>query len=222
MFRDADQHQHWLAIARRYTPAGIDAADVLQQASLAAIKARRFDLSSSADQRYFRGILRKTAWAMRRAEVRRRRREQSQPSPGIRSARVERESAPDLSQLPQSLQAVANLVMANLDQNEIHSALGIGNEALRRRLSDLRRYIERHSMTLDAFESARKARHEADPSDIGLMRQALIHWLSGWPESRSAIGTVDPDGHLIDFTGTSTPDPTNPDQPTTEGRNEGP
>lgn len=212
MLSPAD-HDHWLRIARKYTRAGIDAADVLQEACLAAMKAGRTDLSTPQNQRYFRGILRKTAWSMMRADTRRKRHEQAQP--------LEKEAAPapeagppDLSVLLPSLQGVANLVLANLDRDEIRSALGITDDALRRRLADLRRYIEKHSLTYETFEAAAHANAQLAPEDVGLIRRALLQWVGR--TGQGAIGTVDPDGHLIAISQKLKSNLTNPPRPATE------
>jgi DNA-directed RNA polymerase specialized sigma24 family protein len=213
----AAEHDRWLRIARKYTRAGIEASDVLQEACLAAMRSGRADLSTPPNQRYFRGIIRKTAWAMMRADTRRKRHEQSQPFTDKTEVGVDSNGAPDLSQLPISLQAVGNLVMANLDRNEIRAALGISDDALRRRLADLRRHIEKHSLSFEAFESTIRAHQQLAPEDVGLIRQALLQWLKHGSGTQNAVATVDPDGHLIAIKEKS-PDPlTNLPPPATEG-----
>lgn len=211
---NAAEQDHWLRVARRYASPGIDAADVLQEACIAAMKARRTDLSTPQNQRYFRGIIRKTAWAMRRAEVRRQRHERSQPDPTVTSAEVESTAAPDLSSLPTSLQAVANLVMANLDRDELRAALSISDDALRRRLSDLRRHLEADPFARERLLATTASRAQLAPEDVGLVRQALLIWLK--TRASEAVGTTDPDGHLIAVARKSANPLTNPHPPATE------
>lgn len=211
---NAAEQDHWLGIARRYTRPGIEPADVLQEACLAAMKARRTDLSTPQNQRYFRGIIRKTAWAMRRAEVRRQRHERSQSDPVSVTSGIESAPAPDLSSLPTSLQAVANLVMANLDRDELRSALSISDDALRRRLADLRRHLEADPFAREQIRAAVESRAQLAPEEVGLIRQALVIWLK--TRSGSALGTVDPDGHLIAVAGKSATPLTNPHPPATD------
>ncbi len=220
MFADENDHQKWLGVARRYVRPGIEPADVLQEASIAAMRDDRADLSLPANQRYFRGILRKTAWAMRRADARRARHERLRQVGGPPRDRDDAHPAPDLSGLPTSLQAVANLVMANLDRNEIRSALGISDEALRRRLSDLRRHLQKLSMSREQFEASVRGRQEVTAEDIGLVRQALLAWLQHTPSGGGAVGTVDPDGHLIAVAEKSAWPLTESRSPATESRKE--
>lgn len=217
---DAQQQDQWLRVARKYARPGIDAADVLQEACVAAMKANRTDLSTPQNQRYFRGILRKTAWAMMRADTRRKRHEQLLPpaesAPRAEGPRRDEQTAPDLSNLPTSLQAVANLILVNLDRDEIRAALAISDDALRRRLADLRRHIEKHSFEAEAFISAARANAEREPSDIGLVRQALKNWLAFSQNRENAVGTIDPDGHLLAISGKSENPLTNPSRPATD------
>lgn len=224
------EHDQWIRIARRYTRPGIDAEDVLQEALIAATRQGRADLSIPSAQRYFRGIIRKTAWAMRRADARRHRNELAKPltndvqthassAASLPTADSISKSlpAPDLSSLPTSLQAVANLVMAQFDRDEIRSTLGISDDALRRRLSDLRRHLESDPFAREQILESIRQRAAASSDSIGLIRQALVLWLRTRSPGGGAVGTIDPDGHLIAATRKSKILLTNPDRPATSG-----
>ena len=185
-------YQHWLTVARRHSRRASDAADLLQDSLLDALRAGRTDFADAGTQRWFAGVIRKRAAMQARGEGRRRRREtivaQRDHAPLSHSV----PSHAFLESLPPSARRVAVLVIAGLSRNEIIAALRIAPTAYRQRLMTIRRAW----MKLGASARERlltDAPNRVNGIDLGLLRRALLENV----RRLGGVGTHDPDGHLI-------------------------
>src|SRR5437016_6192276 len=69
-------YEHWLMIARRYSRRRDEAADLLHDSLLDAIRAGRSNFAEEPTQRWFAGVLRNRAAMTARSAARRTRREE--------------------------------------------------------------------------------------------------------------------------------------------------
>ncbi|CAN5330434.1 sigma factor [soil metagenome] len=187
-------YQHWLTVARRHSRAASEAPDLLQDALLDAIRAGQTDFTKASTRRWFAGVLRNRAAMAARGAARRKRRELAVAD----IDRARRSESPALlpsrsfvDTLPPSARAVAALVIAGLNRDEIIAALKIAPTAFRQRLTTIRRAWMKLPAPQRADSSDVSA--EAELNDLGLMRQALLANV----RRLGGIGTHDPDGHLI-------------------------
>jgi RNA polymerase sigma-70 factor (ECF subfamily) len=91
---------------------------------------------------------------------------------------------------------VAALILHGLTREEIACALQLARTAFRRRLTELRRALDRIDPSIRARSLALAyARCSAGTEglELGLLRRALLAHLRAIP----GIGTHDPDGHLL-------------------------
>lgn len=188
-----------LAIARRHAQTAADAADLLHEALLSGAQAGRRDFSADADRSWLAGTIRNIAAQTARGESRRRRRESAwaadQPTETIAAAAPE--SGAILDRLTEGTRRVAVLALHGLNADEIQYVLGLKSPAFRQRLTALRRALgalpeplKSEALAL-AYSKPRRAGETR--LDFGLIRRALLHRVRG----SGAIGTHDPDGHLL-------------------------
>lgn len=187
-------YQHWLATAAGRSRRRAEAADLLHDAVLDAIRAGRTDFSQDVTRRWFAGVLRNRAAMDARSSVRRRQRETSRVAP--RNGDDGGPLAPSIEfirRLPAAARRVATLVVAGMNKDEIMSTLRLTNTAFRQRLTSIRRAWEEETddeSIRNRFPS--QARGHVD-LDLGLIRRALLQNV----RNVGGIGTHDPDGHLI-------------------------
>lgn len=189
---DMFDYQHWLTVAGRHSRLASEAADLLQDSLLEALRARRTDFADEATQRWFTGVIRNRAAMQARGEGRRKRRETivRQRDRATTSRSVPSQSF--VETLPPSARRVAVLVIAGLNRHEIIAALKIAPTAFRQRLTTIRRAwlklppSERAQLSIDAP-------HPLNGIELGLLRRALLANV----RRLGGVGTHDPDGHLI-------------------------
>lgn len=192
-------------IARRYCQNGDEADDLLQDALLAAYRAGRTDPGHPQNLRWLRGVLKKLAAMSVRGSVRRRLREQrwssesasASPAPADPVADESFSSLkrhPVLEALPSSLREVALLALSGHNRAEVAWILDLSDTALRKRISDLRKRLASFEVELSQYPVSGRA---GTGLLFGVIRRALLPVVVA---SRS-IGSHDPDGHLILFSG---------------------
>ena len=194
----ADQYKYWLSIAARHARRAGEAEDLLHDALLAALVARRCSLADQQDRAWFAGMIRNKAKMHARTAVRRKRREtasavKSQPTLSFPADDPVLEI---VRSLPPATRAVATLALHGMTRAEIAFVLGLSDVALRQRLTTLRKNWASMPDDLrdDAIDRARARRRTiAGEMEPALMRRALLALVREKP----GIGTHDPDGHLI-------------------------
>lgn len=172
------------ATARRYAGRSDEADDLVQAACLAAIEAGRTDFSSAETQAWLRGVVRNTARMAARGAVRQRARETRWLIEADTAGRGD-EAGPDLSGLPTSLRVTALLSLNGATRAEIGWLLGLSDAALRQRISQLRRAIERAPEADLTLEGA---------LPFGLMRRTMLERLR---KRDGYLASHDPDGHFF-------------------------
>jgi DNA-directed RNA polymerase specialized sigma24 family protein len=191
-------YQRLLARSRRAIRNPEDAADLLQDALVAALAAQREPLRRAEDERWLCGVIRNLAAKRARGEVRRRRREAdsavSEPvSPAGSSPQpVKLDSM--LVPMPPAARAVAILVLHGLNVDEIRWIYGLSEAAFRQRLTSIRKALKALPAELSGEALATALHRRGLPGlELGLIRRALRTTLVQLP----GIGTHDPDGHLM-------------------------
>ncbi|RVK23547.1 RNA polymerase sigma factor [Sinorhizobium medicae] len=177
-----------LRFARRQTRRAADAEDLLQEALIVALRARRLPVGEN--RAWFRGVIRNLATMQARTAARRIRREQQMPLPDSEDHVAVSDVLAFAATLTPRLRIVMLLAIAGHNRPEIRHLLRISDEALRQRILMLRR----------AWRDADRA--DANPGMIGLncllengrIRQALLPMTRG---NRAAFASHDPDGHLF-------------------------
>lgn len=192
-----------LARARRLSRDEAEAADLVQDALVAALEAGRQPLDRDEDLPWMFGVLKNLAALRGRTESRRRHRErdwtghdselaETGEEPGPRRA----ELAQRLGALPPAARRVASLALHGLDGKEIRWILELTDGAFRQRLTTIRKHLRSWPEDLRAEAMAASLRRPADSSlELGLIRRALVRGLRRMP----GIGSHDPDGHLLVF-----------------------
>lgn len=199
----ADLHAQARRLARRPE----EADDLLQLALLAALESGRTDLASPETRRWLSGVLRKRAAFDARTSARRRRRENdwtlvnetershSEQHPDRYSdARRGQEST--LCRLRPSLRLPALLALSGHTRREIGWLLGLSDDALRQRISQLKRAL-----------AGAPAPGEAGPTGqlaFGRIRRALLGPLR---HPDAFLASHDPDGHLFAISRSQIPRP---------------
>ena len=190
-------YPHWLATAARHTRRRAEAADLLHDALIDAIRADRTDFTAEDNRRWFAGVLRNRAAMTARTAARRRRREIAR-SDHVTGAGHFEPPSDFLAALPASARSVATLVVSGMTRPEITAALRLTDTSFRQRLTTIRRAWERLPATVrdDSFvlnDPERGNAADAGNLDLGLIRRALLVHV----KQLGGIGTHDPDGHLI-------------------------
>lgn len=176
------------ALARRVARRSDEADDLVQQAVLAALEAGRTDLSAPETRRWLAGVIRNRAAFDARTSARRRRRETAwsdtvspQPAsadPALADAVVK--------QLSPALRVTGLLALSGHTRQEIGWLLNLSDDALRQRISQLRKALAR--------AEGDQAAGPAGALAFGRIRRALLA-----PARRDQVflASHDPDGHLF-------------------------
>lgn len=174
------------ALARRVARRSDEADDLVQQAVLAALEAGRTDLSAPETRRWLTGVIRNRAAFDARTSARRRRRETAWSD-----ALAPQTTSPDdaaatasVKHLSPALKVTALLALSGHTRQEIGWLLNLSDEALRQRISQLRK----------ALAGADPAAGPAGALAFGRIRRALLA-----PARRAQVflASHDPDGHLF-------------------------
>ena len=197
MLLDSAGYAALRAQARRLSRSAEEAEDLVQDTLLAAVEQGR--LSAQGDGAWLAGVMRRQAALRIRSETRRRRREREadlQPvaCAGVAIADGRPPSRAFLRGLPPASRQVAVLALHGLDAAEIRWILGLDAAAFRQRLARLRRALATLGSgdSADAREAARAGPPRHGDLAFGRIRRALMAALRG-----PALGTHDPDGHLL-------------------------
>lgn len=189
MFTKADRHE-LLALARRRVKGRMEAEDLVQDALLASLLAGRG--AGTADRAWMGGVMRNLSRMEARSAARRSRRDAlsivaapSAVEPQLQAGVIR------IDGLPKALRVVAALALSGQTRAEIRYLLGISDEALRQRISAIRRHF--------------RSRGEPMPAGLpglrgglayGSIRKGLIPMVR---RLEAGIATHDPDGHPIIF-----------------------
>ncbi|MEI2300006.1 RNA polymerase sigma factor [Ensifer sp. MJa1] len=177
-----------LRFARRQTRRAAEAEDLLHEALIVALKARRFPTGD--DRAWFCGVIRKLAAMQARTAARRLRREQQAFAPEGQGAAASGDPLRFAATLTPSLRIVMLLAIAGHNRIEIRHLLKISDEALRQRILVLRRAWRDAGYSEPGLELT-GLRY---PLESGRIRQALLPVTR---HGRAAFASHDPDGHLF-------------------------
>lgn len=164
---------------------------MLQEALIAAHAAGKTNVDDATDRRWLAGVIRNQARLLSRGAVRQRERERrwhvEKPNGEVESASPA--VAFDGAGLSPALRVIARLALSGLARREIAHLLDLTDEALRKRVSSLRKRLAGariappepgHGLDLDLA--------------YGRLRQALLSKLR---RQKAHFATHDPDGHLL-------------------------
>jgi RNA polymerase sigma-70 factor (ECF subfamily) len=192
-------YEYWLKVARRLSRRSDEAADLLHDGIVEAVRAGREDFADERSRRWFAGVLRNRAAMIARTAARRAKREAAKSEAASRRSHSnarERLAPPPafIAALPRSARAVATLVLAGLRREEILCALRLTDTAFRQRLTTIRKAWDASPPELRAM-SEPPLHPRPDPHfPLGLIRRALLSCVK---QQAAVLGTHDPDGHLI-------------------------
>lgn len=176
-----------LGQARRRVRRLAEAEDLLQDALLIALEARRGDLTRVENRRWLAGVMTNRGLLDARSAARRRRREAEFQSMAPDVALPAVPAAGRVSDLPPSLRTTALLALTGHSRAEIAWLLRLSDVALRKRISEIRRRL------VGAGDGFADTDLRGDLA-FGLMRRALL----GRVRDRGpAFGSHDPDGNLF-------------------------
>ena len=174
------------ALARRVARRSDEADDLVQQAVLAALEAGRTDLSAPETRRWLAGVIRNRAAFDARTSARRRRRETawSDALAPQTTSPDDAATAASVKHLSPALRVTALLALSGHTRQEIGWLLNLSDEALRQRISQLRK----------ALAGADPAAGPAGALAFGRIRRAQLA-----PARRAQVflASHDPDGHLF-------------------------
>lgn len=173
------------ALARRVARRSGDADDLVQQAILAALEAGRSDLSAPETRRWLAGVIRKRAAFDARTAGRARRRESAWSETQARADDGQK-ADPGLPPLSPALKVTALLALSGHTRQEIGWLLNLSEEALRQRVSQLRKALANAGPASNGNPSGALA--------FGRIRQAL---LAPGRRNNAFLASHDPDGHLF-------------------------
>ncbi len=175
------------ALARRVTRWSGDADDLVQQAVLAALESGRTDLHAPETHRWLAGVIRNRAAFDARTSARRRRRETGWSETLVQRASTEAGAHNDaVSQLSPALRVTALLALSGHTRQEIAWLLNLKDDALRQRISQLRKAL--------AGAMDDRAAGPAGALAFGRIRRAL---LAPGRRNNAILASHDPDGHLF-------------------------
>lgn len=178
----ADLH----ALARRASRRPEEADDLVQAALLAALETGRTDLAAPETRRWLAGIIRNRAAFDARTAARRRRRETGWSEVQPATSTHADAPRPELAHLSPALRVTALLALSGHTRQEIGWLLNLSDDALRQRISQLKRAL-----------SGAGSAASGDPIGalaFGRIRRALLG-PSRRPEA--FLASHDPDGHLF-------------------------
>lgn len=176
------------ALARRTARRPGDADDLVQHAILAALESGRTDLAAPEARRWMAGVIRNRAAFDARTAARRSRRERSWADANPAEPARTGMSRPDraLTSLSPALRVTALLALSGHTRQEIGWLLNLSDEALRQRISQLRKALANAEPPPGADPDG--------PLAFGRIRRALL----GPVRRRDAfLASHDPDGHLF-------------------------
>ncbi|WP_420457227.1 RNA polymerase sigma factor [Rubrivirga sp.] len=194
-----ETYRHLLSVARRHAVASGNAGDLLHDALIVAAR-QDVDLDTDSGQRWLSGVLRNLARHQARTDGRRERREAAfasadAPEPDAPLADDHR-PVERWETMPSASRRVVALALHGLGKDEICAVLGLSDTAFRQRLTVARRALgplpadlQREAIALAYDRRAQRG----DDLALGLVRRALVRSL----RSTDAVGTHDPDGHLM-------------------------
>lgn len=193
-----EDYTHWLAKARAISRRADEAEDLLQECLLIAFKEHRLNLEDEDNRRWLTGVMKNQSALAARSAVRRKQREETAGAPQemTKPESVEQNAANLPDALPPAARKVALLALHGLNRTEIRYALKISDDALRQRLTTIRKTLGTLAEPLRQEALALAYwRHGPDIADreFGLIRRALLHSVRQTP----GVGTHDPDGHLL-------------------------
>jgi DNA-directed RNA polymerase specialized sigma24 family protein len=183
------------ALARRVARRSGDADDLVQQAILAALEAGRTDLAAPETRRWLAGVIRKRAAFDARTAGRSRRRETAWVETRGQSDQAGPED-PGLPPLSPALRVTALLALSGHTRQEIGWLLNLSDEALRQRLSQLRKALANASPPGQPGPAGELA--------FGRIRRAL---LAPARRGNAFLASHDPDGHLFVVSRSQIPHP---------------
>jgi RNA polymerase sigma-70 factor (ECF subfamily) len=195
-------YNHWLGVAARCAKRRDEAEDLLHESLLAAVQGRRTDFTEERNRAWLAGTIRNKSMMAARTAGRRKRREAAAAAPDVQTLKPALAAAADngtfeqIRSLPAAARIVAILALHGLTRDEIAYVLDLSPEALRQRLSTLRRrWGELPVAAREEVLDRAHARHRTLGQELesGLIRRALLAFLHEQP----GLGTHDPDGHLI-------------------------
>lgn len=195
---ERDSYRALLRRARRLSRDAAEAEDLLHDALVAALAARREPLAVAADARWLGGVLKRLAAMRIRTVTRRRAREAAAAPPAAwDDAPLAVPVADLLTPMPPAARRVAVLVLHGLNAREICWIHNLSDTAFRQRLTTIRRALKRWPDSVRAEALAAALHRPGRPDlDYGLMRRALLTVLG----VRPGLGSHDPDGHLLVLT----------------------
>lgn len=180
-------------MAGRWARTVDEADDLVQDTLIAALEVGR-DFDSPQFFAWASAVLKRRALFVARTAGRRRRRDMNFAMDAADSvmsvARERRLPRRFIDSLPPSVRTIALLINAGLGREEIASALGISDLALRQRISSLRKAWKLFDADTDFDEPPFRAQQPC-----GLRRRSLKTMLVQLPSAQFAI--ADPDGHKI-------------------------
>lgn len=187
----ADLH----ALARRATRRAEEADDLVQTALLAALESGRTDLAAPETRRWLAGVIRNRAAFDARTSARRRRRESNwsadflphaQRGGGGSPQSGETVGATEIAALSPALRITALLALSGHTRQEIGWLLNLSDDALRQRISQLKRALANAGAAANADPTGALA--------FGRIRRAL---LGPARRENAFLASHDPDGHLF-------------------------
>ena len=176
----ADLH----ALACRASRRPEEADDLVQAALLAALEAGRTDLAAPETRRWLAGVIRNRVALDARTAARRRRRETGWSEVLPATSTHADTASPELAHLSPALRVTALLALSGHTRQEIGWLLHLSDDALRQRISQLKR----------ALAGATANGDPTGPLAFGRIRRALLG-PSRRPEA--FLASHDPDGHLF-------------------------
>lgn len=177
-----------LSLARRHARSGVEAEDLLQEALAVALSSGR-ELSL-VNRAWLGGVMRNLARMNVRSLLRRRVRENQSialQTPWVRQAG--QPPSPGLDGLAPSLCIVALLALGGHNRAEIRHLLRLSDEALRQRISALKRRLSRQEGEMPAEFTAL-----CGELAFGSIRRSLLPLMHA---GIADFATHDPDGHPI-------------------------
>jgi RNA polymerase sigma-70 factor (ECF subfamily) len=181
----ADLH----ALARRASRRAGEAEDLVQTALLAALESGRTDLSAPETRRWLAGVIRNRAAFEARTAARRHQREtgwsETQPASTTQTTKAE-PAIEAVASLSPALRVTALLALSGHTRQEIGWLLNLSDDALRQRISQLKRALIGAGASANTGPSGALA--------FGRIRQAL---LGPARRGEAFLASHDPDGHLF-------------------------
>ncbi|MBW3470467.1 RNA polymerase sigma factor [Arthrospiribacter ruber] len=190
-----------LQYAKRYVRRQDEIEDVIQDMFLTAIQSGK-EIEGDQFLLWGKGFIRNHSAFVARSEGRRRKREEKFGA--IEHCSAFEVSVPEkfILQLIPSLRVLCRLINSGLNRQEIMYALDITDTAFRQRLTSIRQKWDAYLREYDLETEVRSPVHLLE---TGLLRQSLVksiqQHLPQLDEDIKVIGSHDPDGNLLIFSG---------------------